>query len=111
MARQASGTWVDWLGADGMEGLVSPTNHLKLWGTSQNGSIYSSVNGGNSYSSLSKPSTGQWVTPLRIHPTNETLCMADGQVYINLTRWYSMDKYYRGATITTTLADLAVCTI
>jgi hypothetical protein len=71
--RQASGNWVDWLGADGMEGLVSPTNHLNLWGTSQNGAIYKSVNGGNSYSNLSQPSSGQWVTPLAIHPTNETI--------------------------------------
>ena len=72
-ARQASGLWVDWLGADGMEGLVSPTNHLNLWGTSQNGSIYRSTNGGNSYSGLSRPANGDWVTPLVIHPTNETI--------------------------------------
>lgn len=71
--RQASGNWVDWLGADGMEGLVSPTNHLNLWGTSQNGSIYRSTNGGNSYSSLPRPANGDWVTPLDIHPTNETI--------------------------------------
>ena len=73
VARQASGTWVDWLGADGMEGLVSPTNHLNIWGTSQNGAIYRSVNGGNSYSGLSQPASGDWVTPLVIHPTNETI--------------------------------------
>ena len=71
--RQAAGNWVDWLGADGMEGLVSPTNHLNLWGTSQNGSIYRSTNGGNSYSSLPRPAPGDWVTPLEIHPTNEAI--------------------------------------
>lgn len=71
--RQAAGNWVDWLGADGMEGLVSPTNHLNLWGTSQNGSIYRSTNGGNSYSGLPRPAPGDWVTPLEIHPTNEAI--------------------------------------
>ncbi|OSZ80999.1 hypothetical protein CAP36_07120 [Chitinophagaceae bacterium IBVUCB2] len=71
--RQASGNWVDWLGADGMEGLVSPTNHLNLWGTSQNGSIYRSTNGGNSYTNLTRPAAGDWVTPLEIHPTNEAI--------------------------------------
>ena len=73
VARQSSGLWVDWLGADGMEGLVSPTNHLNLWGTSQNGSIYRSVNGGNSYTGLPRPANGDWVTPLVIHPANETI--------------------------------------
>ncbi len=73
VTRQAGGNWSDWLGADGMEGLVSPTDHLRIWGTSQNGSIYRSINGGNSYSNLPRPSPGNWVTPLAIHPTNETI--------------------------------------
>lgn len=73
VTRQAGGNWADWLGADGMEGLISPTNHLNIWGTSQNGSIYRSTNGGASYSGLPKPAGGNWVTPLATHPTNETI--------------------------------------
>lgn len=107
-ARQASGSWVDGLGADGMEGLVSPTNHLNLWGTSQSGSIYRSTNGGMSYTSLPRPSAGQWVTPLAIHPTNEAI------VYGGWTGVYKSTNYgtnwtnISGTTITTTLADLAI---
>jgi hypothetical protein len=71
VTRKSAGNWVDWLGADGMEGLISPTNINNLWGTSQNGNIYRSINGGNSYSNLFKPSNGNWVTPLAIHPTNQ----------------------------------------
>jgi len=109
VTRQATtGNWADWLGADGMEGLVSPTNHLNLWGTSQNGSIYRSTNGGNSYSGLPKPSNGQWVTPLAIHPTNETIVFGGWTgVYKSTTSgtaWINIS----GSTITTTLADLAV---
>ncbi len=107
-ARQASGTWVDWLGADGMEGLVSPTNHLNIWGTSQNGAIYRSVNGGNSYSGLGQPSPGQWVTPLWIHPTNETILYGGWTGVYKSTNSGSSWTNISGGTITTTLADLAV---
>lgn len=108
VARQTSGTWVDWLGADGMEGLVSPTNHLNIWGTSQNGSLYRSINGGNSYSGLGRPSAGQWVTPLWIHPTNETILYGGWTGVYKSTNSGSTWTNISGSTITTTLADLAV---
>lgn len=108
VARQSSGTWVDWLGADGMEGLVSPANHLNLWGTSQNGALYRSVNGGNSYSGLGQPSAGQWVTPIYIHPTNETILYGGWTgVYKSTNSGSSWTNISTGV-ITTTLADLAV---
>lgn len=108
VARQTGGNWVDWLGADGMEGLVSPTDHLKLWGTSQNGALYRSTNGGNSYSGLGQPSSGQWVTPLAIHPTNETILYGGWTgVYKSINSGTSWTNISSGV-ITTTLADLAI---
>ncbi len=107
-ARQASGLWVDWLGADGMEGLVSPTNHLNLWGTSQNGSIYRSTNGGNSYSNLPRPAAGDWVTPLDIHPTNETILYGGWTgVWKSVTSGTSWTNISSGI-ITTLVTDLAI---
>ena len=109
VVRQAStGNWADWLGADGMEGLVSPTNHLNIWGTSQNGSIYRSTNGGNSYSGLPKPSNGQWVTPLAIHPSIETIVYGGWTGVYKSTNSGTSWTNISGTTITTTLADLAV---
>ncbi|MBK9339060.1 MAG: PKD domain-containing protein [Lewinellaceae bacterium] len=69
--RGANRTWVDWLGADGMETFVDWNNANILYGTSQNGSMYRSSNQGNSYSSISKPSgvdDGAWITPFEQDP-------------------------------------------
>ncbi|MFZ4544986.1 MAG: hypothetical protein ACOYOA_13110 [Saprospiraceae bacterium] len=80
--RQSGGNWVEWLGADGMDALISPTNSLIAYGTSQNGSLYKTTNGGNSYTSISEPSTGAWVTPIAMHPTNhDTLFGGWNSVY------------------------------
>jgi photosystem II stability/assembly factor-like uncharacterized protein len=68
--RQTNGTWKDWLGADGMDCIFSPTNANIAIGTSQYGSIYKTTNGGSSYSGLSKPADGNWVTPILMHPTS-----------------------------------------
>lgn len=68
--RKPSGSWVEWLGADGMDNAISPTNASIAIGTSQNGSIYRTTNAGNNYTNLTKPSSGNWVTPIVMHPTN-----------------------------------------
>ncbi len=67
--RKSNGNWIDWLGADGMDNIISPTNAAVAIGTSQNGSIYKTTNSGTSYSGLTKPADGNWVTPLVMHPT------------------------------------------
>ncbi len=106
--RQASGSWVDWLGADGMEGLVSPTDHLRLWGTTQNGGLYRSTNGGNSYSNLPNPSNGDWVTPLAIHPTDQNIVFGGWTgVYKSINGGSSWTNIASG-TISSLVTDLAV---
>ena len=108
VARQTSNNWVDWLGADGMEGLVSPTDHLRIWGTSQNGSIYRSINGGNTYSNLPRPSPGQWVTPLWIHPTDQNILYGGWTGVYKSTNAGSSWTNISAGTIGVTLADIAV---
>lgn len=68
--RKNNGAWVDWLGADGMDNIISPTNAAIAIGTSQYGNIYKTINAGTSYSNLSRPAAGNWVTPLVMHPTS-----------------------------------------
>jgi len=67
----AAGAWKDWLGADGMEGFVDKNNNNILYGTTQNGSLYKSTNGGTSYGGLSEPEgkSGNWITPFEQDPT------------------------------------------
>ncbi|THU38327.1 T9SS type A sorting domain-containing protein [Niastella caeni] len=68
--RRTDSTWKDWLGADGMDCIISPTNANIAIGTSQNGAIYKTINAGGSRTNLTQPSAGNWVTPLVMHPKN-----------------------------------------
>ncbi len=67
----AATDWKDWLGADGMETFIDKDRNNIFLGTSQNGSLYLSGNGGNSYSGLNEPGngSGNWVTPFEQDPT------------------------------------------
>ncbi|HNL66080.1 MAG TPA: T9SS type A sorting domain-containing protein, partial [Ferruginibacter sp.] len=108
VARKPAGNWVDWLGADGMEGLISPTNAANIWGTSQNGSLYRSTNGGNSYSGMTKPSAGNWITPLASHPTVETTIYGGWTGFYRSTNSGSSWTLLSGTTITAALDDIAI---
>lgn len=77
--RQSSGQWKDWLGADGMDNMISPTNANIIFGTSQNGYLYKSTDGGISMISLERPSSGNWITPFVMHPTNQDTIYAGWQ--------------------------------
>lgn len=81
---QTNGSWNDWLGADGMESFVDKDNNSILYGTSQNGSLYKSLNGGNNYFGLSEPDgkSGNWVTPFEQDPNiTNTIYAGYDQVY------------------------------
>ena len=55
----------EWLGADGMECFIDFRNKNVVYGTTQNGSLYKSTDGGRSIGSINKPGnfSGNWVTP------------------------------------------------
>jgi photosystem II stability/assembly factor-like uncharacterized protein len=95
--RRATG-WVDWLGADGMDCIISPLDSNLMVGTSQNGSIYRTINGGSSYSNLSKPNGGNWVTPLAIALQNGKEIMFGG--------WRGVYKSENNGTTWTLISDI-----
>jgi len=99
--------WIDWLGADGMDCIVSPLDANLIWGTSQFGSIYRTTNGGSSYSNLPKPANGNWVTPLAIESSTNTIYGGWNGVYRSTDLGASWTRI-SGTTITANLNTLAV---
>ena len=69
--RQNGTTWVDWLGGDGMDCIIDPTNSMRTIGTTQNGGIWRTSDAGASFDNLSNPTAGEWVTPIAWHPTHK----------------------------------------
>tara|TARA_R100000306_G_scaffold7511_4_gene10174 strand:- start:21965 stop:24442 length:2478 start_codon:yes stop_codon:yes gene_type:complete len=92
--------WRDWLGADGMEGFVDYDNPNRLYGTTQQGNLYRSDNGGNSYSNIPEPGTGNWVTPFEQDPAVPAVLYSGySRVYKSTNRgnsWSSISQNFGG---------------
>ncbi len=78
-----NGTWLDWVGADGMETFIDWNNEDIIYGTTQFGGMEKSIDGGITRTSIAyPPESGNWVTPLEQDPMNSaTLYTARSQVY------------------------------
>ncbi len=64
-----NGTWFDYLGADGMETLISYDDADIMYGSVQFGLLYRSGDGGNTASQTTQTDgNGNWVTPLEQDP-------------------------------------------
>ncbi|MDP2687682.1 MAG: T9SS type A sorting domain-containing protein [Aequorivita sp.] len=81
--------WRDWLGADGMESFVDKDNSNILYGTSQNGQMYRSQNGGNTQTGINEPGngSGNWVTPFEQDPTEANT------IYVGYDHVYKSSNY------------------
>ena len=79
-----NGDWIDWLGADGMEGFIDKDNPNILYGMIQLGGMWKSTNSGNNATGLASPEnkSGNWVTPFEQHPTEaNTIYVGYDKVY------------------------------
>ncbi|HET7818948.1 MAG TPA: T9SS type A sorting domain-containing protein, partial [Bacteroidia bacterium] len=80
--RKPDGSWIDWLGADGMEAAIDKSNSSIVYGACQNGDLYKSTNGGTSYTDITDPEQGDWLTPYVLDPTvSGTLYAGYSEVY------------------------------
>ncbi len=72
-----TGEWIDWIGADGMEGFVDKDDHDVMFGMIQFGGMYRTDTGGATLFNLSGPGgQGNWVSPFEQDPsiTNTVYC-------------------------------------
>ncbi len=96
----ADKTWADWLGADGMESFVDHSDSNILYGTSQFGSLYKSINQGQSIIGLSRPGgkIGNWVTPFEQDPlVSTTIYSGYDEIYKSIDggqNWTSISQNF-----------------
>ncbi|MCB0791723.1 MAG: PKD domain-containing protein [Flavobacteriales bacterium] len=83
------GTWTHVQGADGMEGIIDPTDAQIQYGSSQNGSLYRTYDAWQNTGSISGSITedGAWVTPYVMAPQDPLTLVAG---YNNL--WITHDR-------------------
>lgn len=63
--------WIEFYGADGMEGIIHPLNENYLIGSTQNGGRIRSLNGGLTNSGVAPSGqTGSWIAPMVYDPNN-----------------------------------------
>jgi photosystem II stability/assembly factor-like uncharacterized protein len=86
-----AGTWTNITNADGMRGFIDWSNANTVYVSIQNGGLYRSLNGGASFTGISTPSAGNWVTPWQQDPSSvKTIYAATNKVYRSLdqgTTW------------------------
>ena len=103
---RADEKWADWLGADGMETFIDHSDTNIIYGTSQFGSLYKTVNQGQSYFGLQRPEDkeGRWVTPFEQDPLVSTTIYAGydevykseagGENVNNFDSWVSISQNF-----------------
>lgn len=80
----AANGWIDWIGADGMEGFVDKDNNDIMYGMIQFGRMYRTEDAAGSIININEPGPGQgeWVTPFEQDP------METNTVYVGYNRVY-----------------------
>jgi photosystem II stability/assembly factor-like uncharacterized protein len=97
-----NGDWTDWIGADGMEGFVDKNDPNIIYGTSQNGALYRSLDGGLNITGIGTPEnkSGNWVTPFEQDPIDQNVIYSGyDEVYKSTNggnSWTSISQSFGG---------------
>lgn len=77
-----AGVWTNITNADGMRGFIDWSNSNNIYASIQNGGLNRSTNGGATFTGISTPSSGAWVTPWVQDPkVSNTIYAATDKVY------------------------------
>ena len=80
-------TFTNITGGDGMENFIDWSNCKTIYSATQNGSLNRSTDGGATYTGVSTPSTGAWITPWCQDPfTAKTIYAGTNKVYKSLNQ-------------------------
>jgi photosystem II stability/assembly factor-like uncharacterized protein len=93
--KLSAGAWSSITNADGMGGFIDFANNNNVYATIQYGSLYRSTNGGMTWTAISTPSSGAWVTPFVQSPT------------VANTIYAGTDKVYKSTNQGTTWAAIS----
>ncbi len=94
--------WIDWIGADGMEGFIDKDNSSIMYGTSQNGQLYRTQDAGINLLQLNEPGagSGNWVTPFEQDPlVTDVIYLGYNRVYKSTNRgnsWTQISQNFGG---------------
>tara|TARA_R100000935_G_scaffold42923_1_gene65192 strand:+ start:12445 stop:14937 length:2493 start_codon:yes stop_codon:yes gene_type:complete len=92
--------WIDWIGADGMEGFIDKEDPDIMYGMVQFGGAYRTDDAANNLTGLNNPGSGNWVTPFEQDPL-ETNVIYSGydRVYRSTNKgnsWTSISQSFGG---------------
>ncbi len=72
--RNGGFVFTEVIGSDGMTCQIDYTNTNRVWGSTQNGNMLRSTNGGNTFTNMSVPGDGSsWITPMEIDKVVPTI--------------------------------------
>lgn len=101
-----AGAWTDWLGADGMETFVDKSINSIMYGTSQYGSFYKTINGGTTvdFGAITQPdgkggqNVWNWIVPFEQDPiVQDVIYCAFDEVYKSINgggSWTSISQNF-----------------
>ena len=93
-------TWTNITNADGMGGFIDFANNNNVYATIQYGALFRSTNGGSSWTGISTPAGGAWVTPfVQSRTVANTIYAGTDKVYMSTnqgTTWTAISGALSG---------------
>ncbi|MFK8044384.1 MAG: GEVED domain-containing protein [Crocinitomicaceae bacterium] len=102
-------TWIEFYGADGMEGIIHPLNDDWMMGSIQNGARRRTLNGGQTQGGVTPSGqTGSWIAPLIYDPNDHMTVYSFGDTIYKSENFGSSWTQIGTPSFTGTIAEAAI---